>query len=452
LKVKTQYKCANCGNIQAKWMGKCTQCGEWDSFVAETVGGNSGSSIQIDNRRSKSTEVRAYPLSEIHQSQLYKIQLEDKELNRILGDGMVPGSAILLGGEPGIGKSTLLLQIAYSFKDAKILYVAGEESIFQIKHRAERLNLKGEQVLFLSENNLEDILSVIQTEEPAIVIVDSIQTVYSRGLENSPGSLTQIRECAAALIQITKPNNISLFLIGHITKDGNIAGPKVLEHIVDTVLYFEGEKENNIRLLRTFKNRFGNAQEIGIYEMVEKGLKVVDNPSGILVSSVHQKVPGVAISCIKEGSRSILIEVQALVSPTPYATPQRTSTGYDAKRLQMMLAILDKKCNIKTAQFDVFINLAGGLKTTDTSIDLAICAAIYSSYYDTPLPEESIFVGEVGLIGEIRKSMNIESRIKESQKLGFKNIYCHLEKNENSKTNNSVRNFGYLMDFLGSIN
>jgi DNA repair protein RadA/Sms len=352
-----------------------------------------------------------------------RIQTTDNELNRVLGGGIVPGSVILLGGEPGIGKSTVMLQLALENKDLKILYVSGEESLNQIKLRANRIGLTNDNCFLYPETTLEQIISAAKKTEPDIIIIDSIQTVSAMNIDTAPGSVVQIRECTAELISYAKKNETAIFLVGHITKDGYIAGPKILEHMVDTVLYFEGDRHYNYRILRTMKNRFGSVAEIGIYEMSDKGLAPILNPSEILLTTRDEALSGIAIAAMLEGLRPMLVEIQALVSPSPYSTPQRSATGFDAKRLAMHLAVLEKRCGLRINIHDVFLNIAGGLKVEDPAIDLAAIAAMASSFHDISLPAEACFAGEVGLSGEIRPVYQIEMRIGEAEKLGFKKFY-----------------------------
>lgn len=374
-------------------------------------------------------------LDSLSTEEMDRIITPDTELNRVLGGGIVPGSITLLGGEPGIGKSTILLQLALQSQENKLLYVSGEESLNQIKLRANRVGLTNSNCFLISETTLEHILSAAKKVEPDIIIVDSIQTVSSLGVDSAPGSIPQIRECTAELINYAKKANVAVFLIGHITKEGYIAGPKILEHMVDTVLYFEGDRHYNYRILRTMKNRFGSVAEIGIYEMGDKGLVPIENPSEILLTTRNQSLSGIAIAATLEGIRPMLVEIQALVSPTPYSTPQRTTTGFDAKRMSMLLAVLEKRCGLRINIYDVFLNIAGGLKVDDPAIDLAVVASLASSYHDMAMPLDACFAGEVGLSGEVRPVNQIEKRISEAEKLGFKTF--HLSSyNQKSITRN----------------
>ena len=418
-KVKSVFVCQNCGAQSPKWMGKCSSCGEWNSYVEELItSGNS--SAQVNYKRSSKPE----KITEIELHQEQRIVLPDQELNRVLGGGLVRGSLILLGGEPGIGKSTLLLQLAVRLKNLKTVYVSGEESGQQIRMRAERLNSGlHNQCYLLTETSLEIILQHLNTLKPDLVIIDSIQTMFHSQIESSPGSVSQIRGCTTELLRFAKDSGSPVFLVGHITKEGVIAGPKVLEHIVDTVLQFEGDRHHIYRLLRSHKNRFGSTAEIGIYEMQGNGLEEVSDPSQIMLSQRDEALSGIAIACNLEGMRTMLIETQALVSSAVYGVPQRSTTGFDQRRLNMLLAVLEKRCGFKLGAKDVFLNITGGLKVDDPAIDLAVICAILSSNNDIPLEPLTCFTGEVGLSGETRPVSRIEQRIKEAEKLGFKKIY-----------------------------
>lgn len=418
-KLKTIYVCRNCGAKENKWVGRCSVCGEWNSFEEEieSVGAIKNSKIQKTNG-----PVRALKLSEVAVGQESRVDTCDSELNRVLGGGLVPGSLILLGGEPGIGKSTLSLQVALQSK-GKVLYFSGEESISQIKMRAERLGMDCSECLFLSGNSLEVVLEQANQIMPQLLIIDSIQTLATENVDAIPGTLTQIRECTNALLRFAKENSISIILIGHITKDGQLAGPKVLEHMVDTVLQFEGDRQHMYRILRSIKNRFGSTSEIGIYEMLQTGLRQVTNPSELLLSNSLDDLSGVAVAATVEGVRPILLEVQALVSTAAYGVPQRTATGFDTRRLNMLLAVLEKRVGFKLATKDVFINIAGGIKVSDPALDLGIVMSILSSNIDVSIPFNVAFAGEVGLSGEVRAVSRIEQRISEAEKLGFKRIY-----------------------------
>ena len=421
-KVKTSFFCQNCGAQSPKWIGKCPACGEWNTYVEEEI---QKEDKNAGRAASKSTQRATKPLkiSEIEQSGEIRITLPDKELNRVLGGGVVPGSVVLFGGEPGIGKSTLMLQIALQQKKIKTLYISGEESEQQIRMRAERMGIKNDDCYILAETSMQNIFKQIELLEPNFVIVDSIQTMFSAHIESSAGSISQVRECTAELIRFAKESSTPVFLIGHITKDGTLAGPKVLEHMVDTVLQFEGDRHHIYRLLRTLKNRFGSTNELGIYEMTGGGLREVSNPSEILITAREEPVSGVAIATMMEGIRPMLIELQTLVSSAVYGTPQRTATGFDTKRLSMLLAVLEKRCGFKLGLKDVFLNIAGGIKVEDPAIDLAVICAVLSSSEDIPISQKYCFCAEVGLSGEIRPVNRIESRISEAEKLGFEQIF-----------------------------
>lgn len=420
MKSKTVFFCSNCGHESPKWLGKCPGCGEWNSFVEETVVTGKGGKTKTRSGEAS----RAVKLSEIHQGEEVRIKMPSAEFNRVLGGGLVTGSLTLLGGEPGVGKSTLLLQNILSMRKRRILYVSGEESASQLKMRADRLGKVSEDTFILCETDLDNIFAQIENVKPEIVVIDSVQTVASSSLESAAGSVSQVRECAAALLRYAKKNNVPVILVGHINKDGAIAGPKVLEHIVDTVLQFEGDRQYLFRILRSIKNRFGSTSEIGLYEMVQKGLKEVSNPSQILLSETFDEdMSGVAIGVTTEGVRPFLVEIQALVSSAAYGTPQRSVTGFDQRRLNMLLAVLEKRARFRLGQKDVFLNIAGGLKITDPALDLAVVAAVMSSNFDIAISRDTAFVGEVGLSGEVRPVTRIEGRISEAAKMGMKKIY-----------------------------
>lgn len=419
-KVKNVYFCQNCGHESPKWLGKCPTCGEWNTFVEEQV---SVSKKKGSGRVSLKDNPRPVRLSEIETTDDPRMKMPSSELNRVLGGGLVAGSITLIGGEPGIGKSTLLLQNILSIRNKKILYVSGEESATQLKLRADRLGKISENTFILCETDLDNIFTQIKNVEPDLIVVDSIQTIASSAIESSAGSVSQVRECAAALLKFAKESNVPVILVGHINKDGAIAGPKVLEHIVDTVLQFEGDRQYLFRILRSIKNRFGSTSEIGIYEMVQRGLREVKNPSEMLLSdNREEEMSGIAIGVIIEGVRPFLAEVQALVSTAAYGTPQRSVTGFDQRRLNMLLAVLEKRAKFKLGQKDVFLNMAGGLKVVDPAIDMAVVAAIMSSNLDIPISRKIAMAGEVGLSGEIRTVTRIEQRVAEAQKLGFEKI------------------------------
>lgn len=420
-KARTTFYCQNCGANSAKWVGKCPSCGEWNTYVEELTQKTTEKAQEIWQG---STERKTPQLiQDITFDERKRLNTGSAELNRTLGGGIVPGSLILIGGEPGIGKSTLLLQMAIRIPKIRTLYVSGEESLDQIRMRAERIGIKSEQCLLLAETSLSEIMVQMVNTKPDLLIIDSIQTLFSEEIESSVGSISQVRECTGKLMKFAKQTNTPVFLIGHVNKDGAIAGPKVLEHMVDTVLQFEGDRHLSYRILRTSKNRFGSTSEMGIYEMRETGLREVTNPSEVLISPREAFLSGVGIGAALEGNRPLLIEAQALVSPATFGTPQRSTTGYDAKRLNMLLAVLEKRLGIRLSQQDIFLNIAGGIRVNDPALDLAICAAIFSSFEDVPIAHEVCFSAEVGLGGEIRAVNRIESRIGEAAKLGFEEIY-----------------------------
>lgn len=424
-KSKNVFICQNCGTNYAKWVGKCSACNEWNTVVEETVqeGGQDLGSWKTGSESKKQVANKPQPIKEINYEDEERIYTSDEELNRVLGGGIVPGSIVLIGGEPGIGKSTLMLQIATSLDPMKILYVSGEESAQQIKMRAERLESKAEQCFILTETVTQHIFKQIEKLKPKMLVIDSIQTLTSQHLESAAGSVSQVRECTAELIRYGKETGTPVFLIGHITKEGTLAGPKVLEHMVDTVLQFEGDRHMSYRILRTTKNRFGSTSELGIYEMLTNGLRQVSNPSEILISQRDDDLSGITIGATMEGNRPLLIEIQSLVTPSAYGTPQRSSTGFDAKRLNMLLAVLEKRAGYKVNMYDVFLNITGGLKVEDPAIDLAACVSVVSSHEDISVGSDVCFAAEVGLGGEIRAVNRIESRISEAAKLGFKHIF-----------------------------
>ena len=424
-KEKTVYVCAGCGHESPKWQGRCPACGEWNTFKEMTIRPAKSSPAWSGTG---SAEAKPILLSNVNAEEEPRIDMHDAELNRVLGGGLVPGSLVLIGGEPGIGKSTLLLQTILGLSERRVLYASGEESERQIKLRADRLSKRqpapnGDGSLYLiCETRIEQILTHCKNLQPELLIIDSIQTMSVEGVESSPGSITQIRESAAALLKFAKENAVPVLIVGHITKEGSIAGPKVLEHIVDTVLQFEGDRHYFYRILRSIKNRFGSTSELGIYEMRAEGLRPVDNPSELLLSQQKQELSGIAITAAIEGVRPFLIETQALVSSAAYGTPQRSATGFDLRRLNMLLAVLEKRVGFKLMQKDVFLNIAGGLRVADTAMDLAVIAAVLSSNVDTAIDSTTCMCGEVGLSGEIRPVSRIEQRIAEAQKLGFQRI------------------------------
>ena len=420
-KVKKAYFCKNCGFEAPKWLGKCPACGEWNSFTEEIIAKESGGSVPALVAGGMPAS-RPQRVRDIRESDRRRIDIGNREVNRVLGGGLVPGSLILLGGEPGIGKSTLSLQIALAANGLRTLYVSGEESAEQIKMRAARIGIGNDECLVYPETLLENIVAQITEQQPDVVVIDSIQTIYTELIESSAGSVSQIRECAATLLKYAKSTGTSIFIIGHITKDGTIAGPKILEHIVDVVLQFEGDSNNIYRILRGNKNRFGATFEIGVFEMLESVLRGVDNPSEILLTHYEEPLSGIAVGAAADGVRPYLIEVQALVSGAAYGTPQRTATGFDAKRMSMLLAVVEKRLGLKMFQKDVFLNFAGGFKVADPGLDLSVVAAVVSSYYDRPVGEGICCAGEIGLSGEIRPAPRTEQRISEAARLGFRRI------------------------------
>ncbi len=443
-KAKTVYFCQNCGYDAVKWLGKCPSCQEWNTFVEEKVVATKAKNNYADSPISSAG--KAVSFEEIDLDKQKRLLTLDSEINRVLGGGIVHGSITLIGGEPGIGKSTLLLQLAMNLHGLSLLYVSGEESAQQIKMRADRMELKNPDCLLLIETDTGRILKEAKKIEPQVMIIDSIQTLHSPMLESTPGSVSQIRECAGELQRFAKESGTAVFIVGHITKDGTIAGPKVLEHMVDTVLQFEGDRNHTYRILRTQKNRFGSTAEIGIYEMHQKGLRTVTNPSELLISETRADLSGITIAATMEGLRPLLIETQALVSPAVYGTPQRSATGFDLRRLSMLLAVLEKRCGFKFGDKDVFINIAGGIRVEDPAIDLSVIAALLSSFEDIPLPASVCMAGEVGLSGEVRSINRIDQRLAEANRLGFKKMFL-------SKTNKGVDPKDYEMQLIkvGSV-
>jgi len=420
-KEKTLYVCTHCGQESPKWVGKCPSCGQWNTYVEQIVRKESPIA-RHGVALAEPTKDQPLTLHDIHGGEEPRINMHDEELNRVLGGGLVPGSLVLLGGEPGIGKSTLILQTVLKLNDKKVLYVSGEESARQLKLRADRISRQTSSCLIVCETSLEQIYVHIKNTHPDLVIIDSIQTIFTENIDSSPGSLVQVRECSASILKFAKESNTPVILIGHINKEGSIAGPKVLEHIVDTVLQFEGDQHYMYRILRSIKNRFGSTAELGIYEMRQNGLRQVNNPSELLLTDEHEGMSGVAIASATEGVRPFLIETQALVSSAVYGNPQRSATGFDLRRMNMLLAVLEKRVGFKLAQKDVYLNIAGGLKVNDPAIDLSIISAILSSNMDVAIERDICMAGEVGLSGEIRPVNRIEQRISEAEKLGFKRI------------------------------
>jgi len=433
-KVRSAYFCQNCGYETPKWLGKCPSCAEWNTFVEEVIEKNIPSVVAFST---SSRNAKPQTLQSIEKQEHERVYLKDAELNRVLGGGLVPGSLILFGGEPGIGKSTLLLQLAVAETDLRVLYVSGEESEQQIKMRAERVGTLNQQCYILTETNIQNIFKQAEETNPELLVIDSIQTLYSTQIESSPGSISQVRECTAQLLRYAKQTGVPVFLIGHITKEGSLAGPKVLEHMVDAVLQFEGDRNHVYRLLRSMKNRFGSTNELGIYEMIGSGLRQVENPSEILITNTDNSLSGISIAATLEGIRPMLIEVQALVSTAAYGTPQRSSTGFDSKRLNMLLAVMEKRCGFKLGAKDVFLNIAGGIKVDDPAIDLAVVAAVLSSNTELPIDNKTALSAEVGLSGEVRPVNRIDQRISEAEKLGFERIiiskYCKGIEQKNYK-------------------
>ena len=438
MKLKTTYYCQNCGAQYSKWMGQCTACKQWNTIVEEVVSKKEAKSGV------KSGNNKPVKLSEIDTTAEYRIATQNEELDRVLGGGIVPGSVILLGGEPGIGKSTLMLQVALGLP-LKTLYISGEESPKQIRMRADRIGIDSGKMSLLFETNVQKILHTLYENQPEIIVIDSIQTLHTDLIESSAGSISQIRESASEIIKYAKQTNTPVFIIGHINKEGQIAGPKILEHMVDTVLQFEGDRNHLFRILRAQKNRFGATHEIGIFEMYTKGLREIKNPSKLLLTSKNPALSGTAIAVTMEGIRPLLVEVQALVSPAVYGTPQRTTTGYDIKRLHMILAVLEKRMGIKLSGKDVFLNITGGIRIDDPAIDLAVAAAILSSNNDVAIPAQWAFIGELGLTGEVRPVTRIEQRISEAEKLGFERIFISKHNKINPK------NFAIEMNGIAEI-
>ncbi|HEY6899516.1 MAG TPA: DNA repair protein RadA [Puia sp.] len=423
-KIKTAFFCSNCGYESAKWLGKCPSCDQWNTFVEEVITkDNKLAEAEWKKFSTDKKEGRTLSLSEVVSADEKRILSTDAELNRVLGGGIVAGSIVLVAGEPGIGKSTLFLQVGLRLQKVKTLYISGEESEQQIKMRADRLNIRNEDFYLLTETSTQIIFQEIKKLRPELVIIDSIQTLQSPYIESSAGSVSQIRECTSEFQRFAKETHTPVFLIGHITKDGSIAGPKMLEHMVDTVLQFEGDRHYAYRILRTLKNRFGSTAELGIYEMTEQGMRGVNNPSELLITQKEEQLSGIAIAATIEGLRPLLIEVQALVTQSVYGTPQRTVSGFDLRRLQLLLAVLEKRGGFHFGVKDVFLNIAGGIKVEDPSIDLAVLCALLSSYEDVPVSHRICFAGEVGLSGEIRAVNRIEQRIAEAEKLGFERIF-----------------------------
>ena len=436
-KVLTKYVCQSCGYVSPRWVGKCPNCSEWSTFVEEAA-----TPLKIARKTGIASKLEPVSMEDIESDDVPRIRTDIGEFDRVLGGGLVPGSLILLGGDPGIGKSTLMMQMAMNLKDQVTLYITGEESVRQIKLRAERLHTQNKNILLLAETNLDLILDVIERGTPDLVIVDSIQTMYRPGLESAPGSVSQVRESTALLLRLAKTRGIAVFVVGHVTKEGIIAGPRVIEHMVDTVLQFEGEAHYSYRILRALKNRFGSTNEIGIFEMHDAGLREVQNPSEVFLSERHHGSPGSTVVASIEGTRPILVEVQALVSTTSYGMPQRNTTGFDYRRLSLLLAVLEKRVGLNLGQQDVFVNIVGGIKIDEPAVDLGIAASITSSLRDRPVDSASVAVGEIGLGGEIRTIGHIEKRIQEATKLGFKRIVIPAGNIKGTKPNGDIEILG----------
>ena len=419
-KQRARYVCSQCGAVSPRWLGKCPSCGAWESYVEEVT--LAEPTAKERGARSKSTAARVTTLDEVSVEETRRMSTGIGEFDRVLGGGVMPGSIVLVGGDPGVGKSTLMAQMCAGITETTILYVTGEESLRQVKLRADRLGAPTPALLVLAETNLELIIDAIAAHTPGVVVIDSIQTVYQSRIESAPGSVSQVRECTAMLMRLAKENGVAIFVVGHVTKEGAIAGPKVLEHMVDTVLQFEGERTHIYRVLRTAKNRYGSTNEIGVFEMGEKGLEEVLNPSALFLSERNYGASGSAVTATMEGTRPILVETQALVTPSSYGVPQRTATGFDYKRLQMILAVLEKRMGLRLGEHDVFVNIAGGVRVDDPAVDLAVAAAIVSSFRDIPTDSRAVIVGEIGLGGEIRGVAHVPQRVGEAAKLGFESI------------------------------
>jgi DNA repair protein RadA/Sms len=444
-KTKIAYYCQNCGASYPKWHGKCNACGEWNTIADEVI---EKTSARSSGTTYASSKTRAQKIDQIDLKEETRISTKDQELDRVLGNGIVPGSVILLGGEPGIGKSTLMLQMVMQL-DKKTLYISGEESLQQIKLRADRIEGKQDTTYLLAATNTQKILHQLESERPDLLIIDSIQTLHTDRIDSSPGSISQIRECASELIDLAKHTQTPVILIGHINKQGSIAGPKVLEHMVDAVLQFEGDRNHAYRILRSQKNRFGSTHELGIYEMEVNGLKPVSNPSDILISKADHNLSGTAIAASVEGMRPLLIEIQALVSSAVYGTPQRTTTGYSSKRLNMLLAVLEKRAGFKLAAKDVFLNITGGIHVDDPALDLAVVASILSSSENIPIPRSTCFATEIGLAGEIRPVQRVQIRIAEAEKMGFKEmIIAQQTEKIPTQTQMDIKRIKTVMDLV----
>jgi len=450
VKIKSTFFCQNCGAQSSKWIGKCQSCNEWNTYVEEVIQKNDPVKSLISGESIKKSIPNK--ISEIKPKNNNRYIFSDKEFNRVLGGGLMPGSVVLIGGEPGIGKSTLLLNLALK-SNYKILYVSGEESDDQIKSRADRIGGAMEQSYLLQETNVQQIIHHANDLSPEIIVLDSIQTLHTDHIESSPGSVSQIRECTSQIVQYAKTHNIPILLIGHINKEGSIAGPKILEHMVDTVLQFEGDRHYMYRIVRCIKNRFGSTNELGIYEMTSSGLKEVDNPSKVLINNHQELLSGVTVAATMEGLRPLLIEIQALTSTAAYGTPQRSSTGFDLRRLNMLLAVLEKRCGFKIGKKDVFLNITGGLKIDDPAIDLAVICSILSSNFDLNIDSKTCFSGEIGLSGEIRPVSRVDQRINEAEKMGYTTMYIskYTQDLENLSKNIKVIKVGKVSEIVKSL-
>ncbi|MCK9322193.1 MAG: DNA repair protein RadA [Bacteroidales bacterium] len=447
-KDKTVFVCQNCGYISPKWAGKCSNCNSWNSFIEEIR----YSEPKGLHSKSEAKPGNAIKISEIRKQQLSRIELPYSEFNRVLGGGLVPGSLVLLGGEPGIGKSTLVLQTVLNLDKRKVLYVSGEESENQIKLRAERIGINNENCFIYTETNIEKIIATIKSLEPEIIVIDSVQTVASADLTSSPGTVSQIRECTRILQEHAKEFDVPVILIGHINKDGDIAGPMSLEHIVDAVFQFEGDNNHYYRLLRPKKNRFGSTYEIGVFEMLNHGLKEITDPGNILLTGDNSGLSGVAYGTIGEGTRTLMIEIQTLIGNAVYSSPQRTSTGFDGRRFQMLLAVIEKKLGLNLSQKDAFVNIAGGIKVSDTAADLPVLASVISSYYDKPIPENTCFIGELGLSGQVRPVSFIDKRVGEARRLGFNNVFISsAQKSELNKNIAGIISVSDVKEFASKL-
>jgi len=445
---KTVFVCQNCGYISPKWAGKCSNCNSWNSFIEEVQ----QAPVKSGKSRTEPKPGNAIKIKDISKKKIDRINLPYSEFNRVLGGGLVPGSLVLLGGEPGIGKSTLILQTVLNLKGTNVLYVSGEESENQIKLRAERIGINNEDCYIYTETNIEKILSTIKSVQHEIIVIDSVQTIASEMLTSSPGTVSQIRESTRILQEYAKENDVPVILIGHINKEGDIAGPMSLEHIVDAVFQFEGDNNHYYRLLRPKKNRFGSTYEIGVFEMLNYGLKEIIDAGNILLSEENVGLSGVAYGTIAEGTRSLMIEIQTLIGNAVYSSPQRTATGFDSKRFQMILAVIEKRLGLHLSQKDAFINIAGGIKVKDTASDLSVLASVISSYYDKPIVENTCFIGELGLSGQIRPVSFIDKRVSEAVRLGFKNIYISSsQKSEINKNYPGVRAVSDVKDFAAKL-